>query len=226
MAVQNPYIELMGKQVEIKRALPKTEFADKKGPVSSKPESSYSQPPPSQQQQGFYPGMTPQMMAQYYQGMQQYFMAMQQKFAQNQNNDGTQQPPANPMMSMMSGMNPQMQQQMMMMMQQQAQGQPQGQQSPTIPQDDISPDEQQSINEMNDETKPQYDGGSSGEKSPVAQSNSHSGSYSGTRSSSSRGPRRDRDRTGNSSYRGPRGPGNGNSNARNSPGYHPYRQGR
>lgn len=93
------------------------------------------------QQNGMTNGMSPQMMAQYWQRMQQYFAMMQQTMASQANMGGGGGQGMNPMMQQMmmqqmqnqgggGGMNPQMMQQMQQMQMQQQQQQQQ-QSAPT-----------------------------------------------------------------------------------------------
>lgn len=128
-------LEILGKPIEVKKAQPRGNLRDDDGGRNRRGngfrEGSQAGGDGSQQQggqgQGGMPGgMTPQMMAQYWQRMQQYFTLMQQQMAvaaaQGQGGMG------------MGGMNPAMMQQMQMkqmqQMQQMSNSQQQGSMSP------------------------------------------------------------------------------------------------
>ncbi|CBX95876.1 hypothetical protein LEMA_P030280.1 [Plenodomus lingam JN3] len=123
-------LQILGKPIEVKRAQPRGNMRDDDGGDNKKfgrnkfnnrdnghnnhHNNNNNGGYDNQQNQGQAgaSGMSPAMMAQYWQRMQQYFQTMQQSLAQQQ-----QGPMANPMGGMPGGMNPmamqQMQQQMM-----------------------------------------------------------------------------------------------------------------
>ncbi|KAE8556309.1 hypothetical protein EYB25_001010 [Talaromyces marneffei] len=112
-------LEILGKSIEVKKAQPRGNLRDDGG---RRGRDQGMTPDNSQQQGGQGPGgmpsgITPQMMAQYWQRMQQYFAMMQQQMAAAQ---GTGMGGMN-----MAGMNPAMMQQMKQM--QMAAGQQPGQ---------------------------------------------------------------------------------------------------
>ncbi|GAB0134854.1 hypothetical protein EsDP_00003209 [Epichloe bromicola] len=147
-------LEIHGKPVEVKRAQPRgnlreEEEAAKRNKFKKEDQSSQGA---MGQQMGNNGGMTPQVMAQYFQRMQQYFTMMQSQMAMNRNMN------MNPAMwqqmmqmqqmqqmmgrggggnnpqNMMGNMNPQMMQQMQQMQQQMMQQQQQQQQQHGGPQ--------------------------------------------------------------------------------------------
>ncbi|EMD63446.1 hypothetical protein COCSADRAFT_160854 [Bipolaris sorokiniana ND90Pr] len=126
-------LQILGKQIEVKRAQPRGNMRDDDGGDGNKKfgrgnkinkfndggnggqggGNGYENGGGNMQAQGSNTAMSPAMMAQYWQRMQQYFQSMQQTLAQQQAGGGM---PGNPMGGM-GGMNPmqmqQMQQQMM-----------------------------------------------------------------------------------------------------------------
>ncbi|KAG9193309.1 hypothetical protein G6011_03344 [Alternaria panax] len=126
-------LQILGKQIEVKRAQPRGNMRDDDGGDGNKKfgrgnkfnkfndngnggqggGNNYDNGGGNMQGQGGNSAMSPAMMAQYWQRMQQYFQSMQQTLAQQQAGGGM---PGNPMAAM-GGMNPmqmqQMQQQMM-----------------------------------------------------------------------------------------------------------------
>ncbi|CAN9198096.1 unnamed protein product [Alternaria alternata] len=126
-------LQILGKQIEVKRAQPRGNMRDDDGGDGNKKfgrgnkfnkfndngnggqggGNNYDNNGGNMQGQGGNSAMSPAMMAQYWQRMQQYFQSMQQTLAQQQAGGGM---PGNPMAAM-GGMNPmqmqQMQQQMM-----------------------------------------------------------------------------------------------------------------
>ncbi|KAJ5718040.1 hypothetical protein N7488_003686 [Penicillium malachiteum] len=136
-------LEILGKTIEVKKAQPRGNLRDEdRGGRRGGREGGYrdmnngggsgggggggSHGGDQQQggQQGMAGGMTPQMMAQYWQRMQQYFAMMQQQMAMAGQGQGM--PAGMPM----GGMNPAMMQQMQQMQMQQMKGQQQGTMSP------------------------------------------------------------------------------------------------
>ncbi|KAI5776639.1 hypothetical protein EDC01DRAFT_636622 [Geopyxis carbonaria] len=144
-ALNCPSLEIMGKAIEVKKAQPRGKnFDDREDRFRDRGHhnrneqreyhSSNQQAQPAQQQSAAYNGLTPQMMAQYWQNMQRYI-------AMNFRAAGGQQPAVNPAMmqqamqsmsaqGMMGSMNPQLMQQQMSMQAQMMRQQPQGTQSP------------------------------------------------------------------------------------------------
>ncbi|KAI1675838.1 RNA-binding protein (RRM domain) [Pyrenophora tritici-repentis] len=125
-------LQILGKQIEVKRAQPRGNMRDEEGGDGGKKfgrnnkfnkfndggngnhgGGGYDNSGGNMQAQGGNSAMSPAMMAQYWQRMQQYFQSMQQTLAQQQAGGGM---AGNPMAAM-GGMNPmqmqQMQQQMM-----------------------------------------------------------------------------------------------------------------
>ncbi|KAK1916298.1 hypothetical protein P3342_004116 [Pyrenophora teres f. teres] len=125
-------LQILGKQIEVKRAQPRGNMRDEEGGDGGKKfgrnnkfnkfndggngnhsGGSFDNSGGNMQAQGGNSAMSPAMMAQYWQRMQQYFQSMQQTLAQQQAGGGM---AGNPMAAM-GGMNPmqmqQMQQQMM-----------------------------------------------------------------------------------------------------------------
>ncbi|KAK2589462.1 hypothetical protein QQS21_012863 [Conoideocrella luteorostrata] len=163
-------LEIHGKPVEVKRAQPRgnlreEEEAAKRNKFKKEDQSNQGG---MGQQMGGNSGMTPQVMAQYFQRMQQYFTMMQSQMAMNRNMN------MNPAMwqqmmqmqqmqqmmgrggggnspqSMMGNMNPQMMQQMQQMQQQMMQQQQQQQQqNPQMQQPD-----QGNYNQFNQQQSP------------------------------------------------------------------------
>lgn len=156
-------LSILDKPIEVKRAQPRGNMREEEEPRGSKFNGRRGQNDrferngrdnqgggnmDNQQNQGFQQngmtnGMSPQMMAQYWQRMQQYFAMMQQTMASNMGGGGGQGMAGmanNPMMQQMmmqqmqnqgangGGMNPQMMQQMQQMQQMQMQQQQQQQQ--------------------------------------------------------------------------------------------------
>lgn len=123
-------LQILGKAIEVKRAQPRGNMRDDEGSDNKKfgrnkfnnrdnghsqhnsNNSNFDNQQNAQGQPG-NSGMSPAMMAQYWQRMQQYFQSMQQTLAQQQQQGSL----ANPMAGMAGGMNPmavqQIQQQMM-----------------------------------------------------------------------------------------------------------------
>jgi RNA-binding protein Musashi len=117
-------LEILGKPIEVKRAQPRGKIGededfgrgrgrgkfgrDERFGSNDNNQAAQNAPSQNQNMMGGNTGMTPQMMAQYWQRMQQYFSMMQQQMAAN-------------MMGGMGGMgmNPQQMQMMQMMQQQQ-----------------------------------------------------------------------------------------------------------
>lgn len=136
-------LEILGKPIEVKKAQPRGKMGEeehdqrggRKGKFGRSDGFDNQQPHQSQGQQNQNVmagnGMTPQMMAQYWQKMQQYFAMMQQAMAANAMGGMGTMGQMNPQMMAqmqgmqnmqgggMQGMTPQMQQQMMQMMQMQ-----------------------------------------------------------------------------------------------------------
>ncbi|KAI5286906.1 hypothetical protein KEM54_006411 [Ascosphaera aggregata] len=122
-------LEILGKPIEVKKAQPRNNLRDddrgrRMNDRFREGERPATDMPQMQASQSAMAGMTPQMMAQYWQRMQQYFMMIQQQMAmaasQGQNMG----------MGMgMPGMNPMMQQQMQAQMGNMGQGMP-----PNMPQ--------------------------------------------------------------------------------------------
>lgn len=129
-------LEIMGKMIEVKKAQPRGKMGEEEPNAGNRKgkfgrdDRFENQNNANQAQQNLNMmgsnGMTPQMMAQYWQKMQQYFAMMQQTMAANAMGGMGQMNPQ--MMAQMQGMNmqggmqgmtPQMQQQMMQMMQMQ-----------------------------------------------------------------------------------------------------------
>ncbi|OJJ43309.1 hypothetical protein ASPZODRAFT_74869 [Penicilliopsis zonata CBS 506.65] len=133
-------LEILGKPIEVKKAQPRGNLRDeedrkgRRGRDGFRDGSQVGVDSAQQQggQGGMGVGMTPQMMAQYWQRMQQYFALMQQQMAVAAANQGQ------PMGMGMGGMNPAMMQQMQQMKQMQQQQQQQQQQ----PQEGMSPSSQ------------------------------------------------------------------------------------
>lgn len=136
-------LDILGKPIEVKKAQPRGNLRDEEDRRNRRKdfrEPSQAGVDGSQQagvqgQMGMGAGITPQMMAQYWQRMQQYFTMMQQQMAvaASQGQGGMGAGPAGGGMGM-GGMNPALMQQMQMkQMQQQMQmgnNQPQGSMSP------------------------------------------------------------------------------------------------
>ena len=140
-------LEILGKPIEVKKAQPRGKMGEEeessrtrggRGRFNHNDRYNNDNSNSNQSNQGGQnmsgsmmsggSGMTPQMMAQYWQRMQQYFAMMQQQMAAN--TMGGQMPG---MMGGMPGMNPQLMQQMQQMQQmqmKQMQGQQQGSMSP------------------------------------------------------------------------------------------------
>ena len=129
----NKPLEILGKPIEVKKAQPRGNVRDDDGPRGGGHfnkhqgggggNDNYNQNH-NQNQMGQAPGgMTPQVMAQYWQRMQQYMQMMQQQMAMGRGAGG------------MAGMNPQMMMQMQQMQQMQAAAQNGGgrSQSPSGP---------------------------------------------------------------------------------------------
>ncbi len=142
-------LEIHGKPIEVKRAQPRGNLREEEEAAKRGKFKKEDQSQGMGQQMGHNSGMTPQVMAQYFQRMQQYFQMMQSQMAMNRGMN------MNPAMwqnmmqmqqmqqmmgrgggqgnqNMMANMNPQMMQQMQqmqqqMMQQQQQQGGGQGQ---------------------------------------------------------------------------------------------------
>lgn len=130
-------LEILGKSIEVKKAQPRGNLRDEEDrrnrrrdfrETSQAGMDGSQQQPGAQGQAGMGPGITPQMMAQYWQRMQQYFTMMQQQMAvaatQGQGMGGG---------MAMGAMNPAMMQQMQMKQMQQMQmgnNQQQGSMSP------------------------------------------------------------------------------------------------
>jgi len=78
--MQQPYLSMNEKQIEVKRAQPKGNVRDRMTAGFDAPQQNFQQQP--QQNQNYnYNGMSPAMMAQYWQRMQTYWAAMQQQMA-------------------------------------------------------------------------------------------------------------------------------------------------
>jgi RNA-binding protein Musashi len=131
-------LEILGKPIEVKKAQPRGNLRDEDrgGRRGGRDGGGYrdmnhggESTPQQGGQQGMAGGMTPQMMAQYWQRMQQYFAMMQQQMAM-----AGQGQPQGMAAGMMGGMNPAMLQQMQQMQQMKGMGgnpqQPQGSMSP------------------------------------------------------------------------------------------------
>lgn len=120
-------LEILGKPIEVKKAQPRGNLRDedrgRRGRDSYRDNMGHGDGGQQQgTQQGMAGGMTPQMMAQYWQRMQQYFAMMQQQMAMGGGMQGG---------MGMGGMNPAMMQQMQQMqMKQMQQQQQQGGMSP------------------------------------------------------------------------------------------------
>lgn len=133
-------LEILGKPIEVKKAQPRGKIGEEEhdprgnrrggkfGKEDRYDNQQSAQSQPQQNQNMAANGMTPQMMAQYWQKMQQYFAMMQQAYAANAMGGMGQMNPQmmaqmQQMQQMQGGgmqnMNPQMQQQMMQMMQMQ-----------------------------------------------------------------------------------------------------------
>ncbi|KAJ5809367.1 RNA-binding protein [Penicillium pulvis] len=132
-------LEILGKPIEVKKAQPRGNLRDEDrgGRRGGRDGGGYrdmnqggESAPQQGGQQGMAGGMTPQMMAQYWQRMQQYFAMMQQQMAMA----GQGQPQGMAGGMGMGGMNPAMLQQMQQMQQMKGMGgnpqQPQGSMSP------------------------------------------------------------------------------------------------
>lgn len=120
-AMQTPFLQINNKTIEVKRATPKgnqERAGAGRGAATYNPNGGFGeQPNPA----AAYGGMTPAMMAQYYQRMQQW-MAQMQAMGRGQMAQG--------MMGMNPMMNPMMQQQFQQQQQQQQQAPQQQQQQP------------------------------------------------------------------------------------------------
>ncbi|KAH7075041.1 hypothetical protein FB567DRAFT_610560 [Paraphoma chrysanthemicola] len=112
-------LQILGKPIEVKRAQPRGNMRDDDGGDKKFGRNKFNNRDngnngnngydnqQNQQPQGGNAGMTPAMMAQYWQRMQQYFQQMQQNLAQQQAGGGMPNP-----MGPMGGMNPMQMQQM------------------------------------------------------------------------------------------------------------------
>lgn len=184
-------LEILGKTIEVKKAQPRGNLRDEdRGRRGGRDNfRDMSQGDNAQQQggqQGMAGGMTPQMMAQYWQRMQQYFAMMQQQMAVAA---ASGQGGMNP--AMMQGMNPAMMQQMQQMQQMQMKQQMGGgnQQQGGMSPNPQSPGSQQNMQNMQNMMNPammqqmqsQAQGGGNGGASPGpnANYNRQSGSASG-----------------------------------------------
>lgn len=121
-ACLNIPLEILGKPIEVKKAQPRgnvREEEDRGGRnrfrKTEEQHESFSTQQQSQSNQMAPGGMTPQVMAQYWQRMQQYFAMMQQQMAMGAGRGGAMNPAMNPAM-----MNPMMMQQMQQMQAMQA----------------------------------------------------------------------------------------------------------
>ncbi|KAL2833240.1 hypothetical protein BDW59DRAFT_138333 [Aspergillus cavernicola] len=149
-------LEILGKPIEVKKAQPRGNLRDEEDrrrrgrdfrDSSQGGADGSQQQPGAQGQAGMPGGLTPQMMAQYWQRMQQYFALMQQQMAV-----AAAQGQGQGMGAMgMAGMNPAMMQQMQMKQMQQMQQMQMGnnQQSPSMSPPAQSPTPQTMQNMMN-----------------------------------------------------------------------------
>ncbi|KAJ5297401.1 hypothetical protein N7508_007650 [Penicillium antarcticum] len=156
-------LEILGKPIEVKKAQPRGNLRDdddrRGGRRGGYRDMNQTDGPGQQQggQQGPASGMTPQMMAQYWQRMQQYFAMMQQQMVANQ---GGGMPNMN-----MGAMNPAMMQQMQQM-QQMRQMQMGNQQQGSMSPNPQSPGSQQQMPNMGAMMQSQPSNGGSDSASP------------------------------------------------------------
>lgn len=132
-------LEILGKPIEVKKAQPRGNLRDEDrggrrgrdgGFQNNMSQGGADGPQQQGGQQGMAGGMTPQMMAQYWQRMQQYFAMMQQQMNMAGGGGGGGMATA---MGGMGGMNPAMMQQMQQMQRQQMQQQMGGNQQQQQP---------------------------------------------------------------------------------------------
>ncbi|BAE57215.1 hypothetical protein F9C07_10081 [Aspergillus flavus] len=186
-------LEILGKPIEVKKAQPRGNLRDEEDRRNRRGRDGFregaqigsdgSQQQGSQGPAGMPGGLTPQMMAQYWQRMQQYFALMQQQMAVAAQGQG--------MGAMgMGGMNPAMMQQMQMkQMQQMQMGNSQQQGSMSPPSQSQTPQMQNMMNstmmQQMQQMQNQGQGGQMGNAINIGSSSpgnvSMSGNYSGPR---------------------------------------------
>lgn len=197
-AMVTPFLQINNKTIEVKRATPKGGQDRGSGRGAGTYNSSGGFGAPAEQQPNAYGGMSPAMMAQYYQRMQQW-MAQMQAMGRGQAAQG--------MMGMNPMMNPMMMQQMQQMQQMQAGGAGQQQGGYGQPQQQAS--QQQQYGSASPYSQSQAVGESSGQFEDSGEGNN--GQESQVPIDAPSGPARDNNQYRQQSFRGG---GNGGYNNR------------